>query len=81
MPLAEGLLKDNQASGKTVAALLLATDRTPESLEALKQAGHYARPAVLEGAPHFWIGDPLEEEGGHSAFFAHRLLRFLQAKV
>ena len=50
-------------------------------LEALKQAGHYARPAVLAGAPHFWIGDPLEEEGSHSAFFAHRLLRFLQAKV
>jgi HEAT repeat protein len=38
VPLAEGLLKDNQASGKTVAALLLATDRTPESLDALKQA-------------------------------------------
>ncbi|TMG76123.1 MAG: alpha/beta hydrolase [Betaproteobacteria bacterium] len=50
-------------------------------LEALKQAGHYARPAVLEGAPHFWVGDPLEEEGSHSAFFAHRLLRFLRAKV
>src|SRR5438874_4054970 len=50
-------------------------------LEALKQAGHYARPAVLEGAPHFWIADPLDEEGSHSAFFAHRLLRFLQAKV
>jgi acetyl esterase/lipase len=50
-------------------------------LEALKQAGHYARPAVLEGAPHFWIGDPLDEAGSHAAFFAHRLLRFLQAKV
>jgi len=50
-------------------------------LEALKQAGHYARPVVLAGAPHFWIGDPLEEAGSHSAFFAHRLLRFLQAKV
>ena len=50
-------------------------------LEALKQAGHYARPAVLEGAPHFWVADPLDEEGSHSAFFAHRLLRFLQAKV
>jgi acetyl esterase/lipase len=50
-------------------------------LEALKQAGHYARPAVLEGAPHFWVADPLDEEGSHSAFFAQRLLRFLQAKV
>jgi HEAT repeat protein len=38
VPLAEGLLKDNQASGQTVAALLLATDNTPESLNALKQS-------------------------------------------
>ncbi len=38
VPVAEGLLKDNQASGKTVAALLLATDTTPESLNALKVA-------------------------------------------
>jgi len=38
VPIAEGLLKDNQASGKTVAALLLATDRSPQSLDALKEA-------------------------------------------
>jgi HEAT repeat protein len=38
VPLAEGVLKDNQASGKTVAALLLATDRSPETLAALKEA-------------------------------------------
>jgi HEAT repeat protein len=38
VPLTEGLLKDNQASGKTVAALLLATDRSPETLDALKAA-------------------------------------------
>lgn len=38
VPLAEGLLKDNQASGQTVAALLLATDHTQESEAALKQA-------------------------------------------
>ena len=50
-------------------------------LEALKQAGHYVRTVVLPGAPHFWIGDPLEEAGSHSGFFAARLLRFLQAKL
>lgn len=38
VPLAEGLLKDNQSSGKTVAALLLAKDRSPESLAALKES-------------------------------------------
>ncbi len=50
-------------------------------LEALKQAGHYVRTVVLPGAPHFWIGDPLDEPGSHSGFFAARLLRFLQAKL
>jgi acetyl esterase/lipase len=50
-------------------------------LEALKQAGHYVRSAVVAGAPHFWIGDPLEEPGSHSGFLAPRLLRFLQARL
>src|SRR5262249_8812979 len=50
-------------------------------LEALKQAGHYVRPVVLPGAPHFWIGDPLDEPGSQSAFLAPRLLRFLQARL
>lgn len=38
IPVAEGLLKDKQASGKTVSVLLLATDKSPESLAALKGA-------------------------------------------
>ncbi len=38
VPIAEGVLKDNQASGKTVAALLLATDKSPQSLDALRKA-------------------------------------------
>jgi HEAT repeat protein len=38
VPMAEGLLKDNQSSGKTVAALLLATDRSPATLTTLKDA-------------------------------------------
>jgi acetyl esterase/lipase len=50
-------------------------------MEALKQAGHYVRPVVLAGAPHFWIGDPLDEPGSHPGFLAPRLLRFLQAKL
>jgi tripartite-type tricarboxylate transporter receptor subunit TctC len=40
-----------------------------------------AMTALLAGAPHFWIGDPLEEPGSHSGFFAPRLLRFLQARL
>lgn len=50
-------------------------------MEALKQAGHYVRPVVLAGAPHFWIGDPLDEPGSQPGFLAPRLLRFLQAKL
>jgi HEAT repeat protein len=36
--LALGLMKDRQASGQTVAALLLASDTSPESLDALRRA-------------------------------------------
>jgi len=50
-------------------------------MEALKQAGHYVRPVVLAGAPHFWVGDPLDEPGSPPGFLAPRLLRFLQAKL
>lgn len=50
-------------------------------LEALKVAGFWVRTAIVEGAPHYWAGDPLAEEGSHSAFFAHRLLRFLKARL
>lgn len=38
VPVAEQLLKDGQASGKTVAALLLATDTSAESKAAVKEA-------------------------------------------
>lgn len=38
IPIAESMLKDKQASGKTVAALLLATDSSRASQEALKGA-------------------------------------------
>lgn len=49
-------------------------------LLALKQAGFYARP-VIQHAPHFWSGDPLDEAGSYSAFFAARLLRFLADRL
>jgi len=59
-------------------------DRTRQSdpfLRALKQAGFFVRPVILQGAPHFWNSDPIEEPGSFSGFLAPRLLRFLQAKV
>jgi acetyl esterase/lipase len=49
-------------------------------LLALKQAGFFVR-TVVQAAPHFWVGDPLDEAGSHSAFFAARLLRFLDDRL
>ncbi|HUQ75912.1 MAG TPA: alpha/beta hydrolase [Burkholderiales bacterium] len=50
-------------------------------LEALKQAGHFARPVPVAGAPHFWMADPIDEPGSHTAFLAPRLLRFLTSRL
>ena len=50
-------------------------------VEALKQAGFFVRTTVLNEAPHYWLGEPLEETGSFPGFFAPRLLRFLRARV
>jgi acetyl esterase/lipase len=59
-------------------------DHRSQSLEfmlALKQANFTVRPCVVHGAPHYWLSDPIEEPGGHSGFFAPRLLRFLDDQL
>jgi HEAT repeat protein len=38
IPVAEGLLKDSNANGKTVAAALLSKDTQPDALKAIRQA-------------------------------------------
>jgi len=48
---------------------------------ALKQAGFYVRTTILQGAPHYWGSDPIEEPGSFSGFLAPRLMRFLQEKL
>ncbi|MDB5509988.1 MAG: hypothetical protein JWL93_2457 [Hyphomicrobiales bacterium] len=50
-------------------------------VDALKQASFFVRTVIVEGAPHYWAGDPIDEDGSHPAFFAPRLLRFLKAKL
>ena len=50
-------------------------------LTALKQAGIFARTAIVQGAPHFWGGDPIEEPESFSGFFAPRLMRFLAERL
>ncbi len=49
--------------------------------QALKQAKFYVRSMQVEGAPHYWMGDPLDDPGSYPGFFAPRLLRFLRLKL
>jgi acetyl esterase/lipase len=48
---------------------------------ALKQAGFFVRPCIVEGSPHYWMNDPIEEPGSYSGFLAPRLMRFLAEKL
>jgi acetyl esterase/lipase len=48
---------------------------------ALKQAGFFVRTTILQGAPHYWGSDPIDEPNSFSGFLAPRLLRFLAEKL
>lgn len=48
---------------------------------ALKQAGFFVRSTIVQGAPHYFGSDPIEEPGSLSGFLAPRLLRFLAEKL
>ena len=48
---------------------------------ALKQAGFFVRTTIVQGAPHYFGGDPIEEPNSSSGFLAPRLMRFLQEKL
>jgi hypothetical protein len=50
-------------------------------LLALKQAGFFVRTAVVPGAPHYWLSDPIDEPGSFSGFLAPRLVRFLAERL
>jgi acetyl esterase/lipase len=47
----------------------------------LKQSGQFVRPVPIVGAPHFWIDQPIEEDGSFTRFLAPKLLRFLNDKL
>jgi acetyl esterase/lipase len=47
----------------------------------LKQAGFFVRPCIVQGAPHYWLSDPIEEDSSYSGFFAPRLVRFLKERL
>ena len=48
---------------------------------ALYQAGFFVRTTILQGAPHYWGGDPIDEPDSYSGFLAPRLMRFLAEKL
>jgi acetyl esterase/lipase len=48
---------------------------------ALKQAGFFVRTTILQGAPHYFGSDPIEEPDSFSGFLAPRLMRFLAEKL
>jgi acetyl esterase/lipase len=54
---------------------------TDAFLTRLKQAGFFVRPCIVQGAPHYWLSDPIEEESSYSGFFAPRLMRFLKERL
>jgi acetyl esterase/lipase len=56
-------------------------EHTQPLLLALKQAGFFVRPCIVQGAPHYWMNDPIEEPESYSGFLAPRLLRFLAEKL
>lgn len=55
--------------------------QTQAFMRALKQAGFYVRPAILPGAPHFWMSDPIDEPGSFAGILAPQLTRFLQQRL
>ena len=48
---------------------------------ALNQAGFFVRTTILQGAPHYWGSDPIDEPNSFSGFLAPRLMRFLAEKL
>ena len=57
------------------------TKHTDAFLLALKQAGFFARTCIVQGAPHYWLGDPIDEPESYPGFVAPRLVRFLQERL
>jgi acetyl esterase/lipase len=55
--------------------------QTDAFLLKLKQANFFVRTCIVQGAPHYWLNDPIEEPGSYPGFMAPRLLRFLQERL
>ena len=55
--------------------------QTDAFLLKLKQANFFVRTCIVQGAPHYWVGDPIDEPNSYSGFLAPRLMRFLKERL
>jgi acetyl esterase/lipase len=55
--------------------------QTDAFLMKLKQANFFVRTCIVQGAPHYWVGDPIDEPRSYSGFMAPRLIRFLKERL
>ena len=55
--------------------------QTDAFLMRLKQANFFARTCIVQGAPHYWMGDPIDEARSYSGFMAPWLIRFLKERL
>ena len=55
--------------------------QTDAFLMRLKQANFFVRTCIVQGAPHYWLSDPIDEAESYSGFMAPRLVRFLKERL
>src|SRR5262245_7610097 len=55
--------------------------QTDVFLMKLKQANFFVRTCIVQGAPHYWLNDPIDEAESYSGFMAPRLVRFLKERL
>jgi hypothetical protein len=60
---------------------MVSPSQSEDFLLALKQAEFFVRTAPVPGAPHFWLGSPIDEPGGYVGFVAPQIVRFLQQRL
>jgi acetyl esterase/lipase len=80
-PLSWTTIHNNQAAflvvWGTADDIVAAEEQSIPFVTALKRAGNYTRTVPIEGAPHFWMWEPLDEPHSFTGFLAPKLLRFL----
>jgi dipeptidyl aminopeptidase/acylaminoacyl peptidase len=83
-PLSYALKSNNQVSFFLTwgtADDIVDPHQSEEFMLALKQAEFFVRPASVPSAPHFWMGDPIDDPRGNVGLVAPQILRFLETRL